>query len=91
MEIVYFGLVPDRTGQGAGAWLMDEAIRIARESGHSRLWLHTCNFDHPKALDFYRKQGFRIYAQGFEIMDDPRRKGLLPEDAAPQVPYLPGT
>ena len=90
MEIVYFGLVPDHVGKGAGGWLMGQAIRIARETGHGRLWLHTCNFDHPGALAFYRRQGLRIYAQGFEIMDDPRREGLLPEGAAPHVPMLEG-
>jgi GNAT superfamily N-acetyltransferase len=90
IEVVYFGLVGTHTGRGAGNWLMGEAIRIARESGQQRLWLHTCNFDHPRAVAFYQKQGFRIYAQGFEIMDDPRRKGLLPREAAPHVPFLDG-
>jgi GNAT superfamily N-acetyltransferase len=88
VEIVYFGLAPAHTGMGAGGWLMAETIRIVREAGHSRLWLHTCNFDHPKAIVFYQKQGFAIYAQGFEIMDDPRRDGLLPKSAAPHVPRL---
>ncbi len=88
VEIVYFGLAPSHTGLGAGGWLMAEAIRIVREAGHSRLWLHTCNFDHPKAIAFYQKQGFTIYAQGFEIMDDPRRDGMLPKSAAPHVPRL---
>ncbi len=88
IEIVYFGLAPAYTGKGAGAWLMAETIRITREAGQPRLWLHTCNFDHPRAISFYQKQGFSIYAQGFEIMDDPRRGGLLPKGAAPHVPRL---
>jgi GNAT superfamily N-acetyltransferase len=88
IEIVYFGLAPAYTGKGAGGWLMAETIRITREAGQSRLWLHTCNFDHPRAISFYQKQGFSIYAQGFEIMDDPRRGGLLPKGAAPHVPRL---
>jgi GNAT superfamily N-acetyltransferase len=88
VEIAYFGLAPSHVGKGAGAWLMDEAVRIARQEGHARLWLHTCNFDHPKAVPFYQKQGFRIYAQGFEIMDDPRREGHLPREAAPHVPFM---
>jgi GNAT superfamily N-acetyltransferase len=88
IEIVYFGLAPAYTGKGAGGWLMAETIRITREAGQSRLWLHTCNFDHPRAISFYQKQGFAIYAQGFEIMDDPRRGGLLPKGAAPHVPRL---
>ncbi len=88
MEVVYFGFAPAFIGRGAGAWLMDEAKRIARESGARRLWLHTCNFDHPKAPAFYQRQGFRIYAAGYEIMDDPRLLGLLPRNAAPHVPLI---
>jgi GNAT superfamily N-acetyltransferase len=86
-EVVYFGLLPDWIGRGAGAWLMDEAKRLAAEAG-ARLWLHTCNFDHPGALAFYLRQGFRVTAVGYEIMDDPRALGLLPADAAPHVPLL---
>jgi GNAT superfamily N-acetyltransferase len=89
-EIVYFGFTPAFVGKGAGAWLMDQAKRIAAEAGSSRLWLHTCNFDHPRAADFYRRQGFRIYAVGYEIMDDPRLLGLLPREAAPHVPLIDG-
>jgi GNAT superfamily N-acetyltransferase len=89
-EVVYFGFVPSFIGRGAGAWLMDEAKRICREQGVGRLWLHTCNFDHPKAVAFYQRQGFRITAVGYEIMDDPRALGLLPKDAAPQVPFVEG-
>jgi GNAT superfamily N-acetyltransferase len=88
VEIVYLGLVPGRGGKGAGSFLIRQAIRIAREAGHSRLWLHTCNFDHPGAIGFYRRHGFRVYAQGFEIMDDPRLNGLLPRETAPHVPMV---
>jgi GNAT superfamily N-acetyltransferase len=89
-EVVYFGFVPAFTGKGAGVWLMDEAKRIVREAGLKRLWLHTCNFDDPRALPFYRKQGFRITSVGYEIMDDPRVLGLLPKTAAPHVPLVEG-
>jgi GNAT superfamily N-acetyltransferase len=87
-EVVYFGFVPSFIGRGAGAWLMDAAKRICRDGGIGRVWLHTCNFDHPKALAFYQRQGFRIYAVGYEVMDDPRALGLLPKDAAPHVPLV---
>jgi GNAT superfamily N-acetyltransferase len=87
-EIVYFGFIPAMVGQGAGGWLMDQAKRVAHERGIRRLWLHTCSFDHPRAPEFYRKQGFQIYATGYEIMDDPRLVGLLPLDAAGHVPLL---
>jgi GNAT superfamily N-acetyltransferase len=88
-EVVYFGIVPALVGKGVGRWLMDEAKRISREKHARRLWLHTCNFDHPGALAFYRRQGFSVTAVGYEIMDDPRASGLLPQDAAPHVPFIP--
>lgn len=87
-EVMYFGFLPSWTGRGAGAWLMDEAKRLSQAAGQRRLWLHTCNFDHPRAVAFYRRQGFTVYATGYEIMDDPRALGLLPRDAAPHVPMV---
>jgi GNAT superfamily N-acetyltransferase len=87
-EIVYIGLVEKAAGRGLGRWLIEQAIARAFAKPVQRLWLHTCNFDHPKALAFYQRAGFRIYATGFEIMDDPRAQGLLPPDAAPHVPRV---
>ncbi len=87
-ELVYFGVVPEAIGMGLGRWLIEVAIARAFAKPAHRLWLHTCNFDHPDALAFYRRAGFRIYATGFEVMDDPRVCGLLPPDAAPHVPLM---
>ena len=87
-EIVYFGLVTGAIGSGIGRWLVEEAVARVFAKSVQRLWLHTCNFDHPKALGFYQAAGFRIYATGFEIMDDPRVQGLLPKTAAPHVPMV---
>jgi GNAT superfamily N-acetyltransferase len=88
-ELVYFGVVPEAIGMGLGRWLIEAAIaRVFAKPSH-RLWLHTCNFDHPGALAFYQRAGFQIYATGFEVMDDPRVAGLLPVAAAPHVPLVP--
>ncbi|MGL5138458.1 MAG: GNAT family N-acetyltransferase [Beijerinckiaceae bacterium] len=86
LEVVYVGVVATEFGKGLGAQLLAAAVDRAAELSAPRLWLHTCNFDHPAAVAFYRREGFRIYAQGFEIMDDPRALGLLPKEAAPHVP-----
>jgi GNAT superfamily N-acetyltransferase len=86
IEVEYFGLVERAIGKGVGHWLMQEAIALAFAKPIRRLWLHTCTFDHPGALRFYQLAGFKIYATGFEIMDDPRANGLLPDTAAPHVP-----
>lgn len=87
-EIVFFGLVRAATGQGLGQWLMAHALREAWSRPIERLWVHTCDFDHPAALDFYRRSGFVPVFRQVEVLDDPRRLGLLPADAAPWLPIL---
>jgi GNAT superfamily N-acetyltransferase len=87
-ELSFFGLVPPQVGTGAGRWLMNEAITRAWGQPISRFWVHTCTFDHPNALAFYRRSGFRPYAVMVEVHKDPRLTGHLPRDASPQVPLL---
>lgn len=57
-EILYLGLLPEKTGQGLGKLLLGAALVHANEKGARQVWLHTCEYDHPGALDFYRKCGF---------------------------------
>lgn len=87
-EVAHFGLHEHSIGQGVGGWLMQQAMVRATLRGVPRLTVHTCHFDHPRALGFYRACGFIPYQTGYEIMDDPRLTGLLPRDAAPHVPLL---
>lgn len=68
-EVVYFGLTPDFTGKGLGTSFMRYIIRHAWQRNISKLWLHTCNLDHPSALNFYIKNGFEIYDEA--IIDQP--------------------
>lgn len=88
VEIVLFGLPAGESGQGQGRAMMAHALRVCWEAPAKRVWLHTCTLDDPRALGFYRKMGFRAYARGIEIADDPRLQGFLPETAAPQVPII---
>ena len=88
VEIAYFGVFDAWIGTGAGQWLMQAAIALAATRNVPRLWVHTCNFDHPGALGFYRRSGFTPYRCGFEVMRDPRIEGILPRHAAPHVPLL---
>jgi GNAT superfamily N-acetyltransferase len=90
-EIAYFGLVPELTGQGEGRWLMAHALAMAWRAGINRVWVHTCTLDHPKALNFYRAQGFVPFARAVETFADPRLTGQLPREAAPQIPLLEPT
>jgi GNAT superfamily N-acetyltransferase len=87
-EIAYFGLIPELAGAGHGRWLMAQTMTLAWRSGVERVWVHTCTLDHPSALNFYRSQGFSAINREVETFSDPRIIGVLPPDAAPQIPLL---
>jgi GNAT superfamily N-acetyltransferase len=87
-ELSYVALVPELAGQGHGRWLMAQALQRAWRPGIERVWLHTCTLDHPRALGFYRASGFTPILRTIETFPDPRTTGVLPPDAAPQVPLL---
>ncbi|MFD2238906.1 GNAT family N-acetyltransferase [Aureimonas populi] len=87
-EIVYFGVTPRLVGSGAARVLMNRALELAFPRGVERVWLHTNTLDHPRALDFYLRSGFRPVERRIETAPDPRLSGLLPMDCAPQVPIL---
>ncbi|UTA48782.1 GNAT family N-acetyltransferase [Simiduia sp. 21SJ11W-1] len=60
-EIRYFGLCPWAVGQGLGRPLLSAAITRGWQTGAQRLWVHTCELDHPAALPNYQKCGFNLY------------------------------
>ena len=60
--------------------------RLARRG--EPVHVHTCSLDHPAALNAYRRVGFVPYKRVVERFADPRLLGILPLDAAPQVPLL---
>jgi GNAT superfamily N-acetyltransferase len=88
IELAYFGLTPATVGQGAGRWLMARAIEIAFAHRPRRFWVHTCSLDHPGALGFYQRAGFRPYGRAIEVADDPRLQGLAPIDSAAWLPLI---
>jgi len=77
IEIAYFGIMPEFIGLGLGTYLLRWALNAAWSKNPKRVWLHTCNFDHPRALGLYQSVGFRIYNTEEGIMDDPRALGLF--------------
>lgn len=88
-EIAFFGLVPELAGMGYGKWLMAMTLQFAwSEPGMERLWVHTCTLDAPGALNFYIKSGFTPYQRQVETFADPRLIGLIPPNAAPQIPLI---
>ena len=65
VEIAYFGLLPEFIGRGLGGALLTSAIEEAwaRRGGivPTRVWVHTCNRDHPQALANYQARGMIVY------------------------------
>lgn len=88
VEIASFALFPEAIGKGLGRVFMAKLLELAWSGGTTRVWLHTCTLDSPAALSFYRKCGFHAYKRAIEVADDPRLRGILPEDAAPGVPII---
>jgi GNAT superfamily N-acetyltransferase len=88
VELAFLGLVPGFIGQGAGRFLMNEAIGRAFAKPIRRFFVHTCTLDSPGALPFYIRSGFTPYRRAIEVVDDPRLLGLLPLEAASHVPVL---
>ncbi|MGJ4970185.1 MULTISPECIES: GNAT family N-acetyltransferase [unclassified Bradyrhizobium] len=87
-ELALFGVTSKLIGTGAGRLLMNHALRRAWAQPLTRLWVHTCSFDHPRALAFYQRSGFRPFRRQIEIAPDPRLDGTLPRDVAAHVPLL---
>lgn len=89
-ELSFFGVVPTAVGGGAGRYLMNEALTRAWDQPINRMWVHTCHFDHPSALAFYQRSGFKPYQVMVEVHPDPRLTGTLPRTASPRAPLIEG-
>ena len=87
-ELAFIGLVPELSGKGHGRWLLAEALNRGWREGVERVHVHTCSLDHPAALSAYRRAGFTPYKRAIERFPDPRLRGILPKDCAPQIPLL---
>jgi GNAT superfamily N-acetyltransferase len=87
-ELVYFGVTTRLIGSGAGCFLMNRALERAWSQAITRVWLHTCSFDHPNALAFYQRAGFRPFRRQVEVADDPRLDGTLSRDVARHIPIV---
>ncbi len=79
IELAYFGLMPDFVGRRLGSyflrWLIDQAWTYEPD----RLWVHTCDLDHPNALQVYQKAGFVPYQRETITFTDPRTEGYFAE------------
>ncbi|WP_018318813.1 N-acetyltransferase [Bradyrhizobium sp. WSM2793] len=87
-ELVYFGVTAPLIGTGAARFLMNRALERAWSRDVRRVWVHTCTLDHPSAVAFYQRSGFRPFRRQIEIADDPRLDGTAPRTAAKHVPVI---
>ncbi|MCK1732481.1 GNAT family N-acetyltransferase [Bradyrhizobium sp. 138] len=87
-ELTYFGVTSSLIGTGAARFLMNRALERAWSRDIRRVWVHTCTFDHPSAVAFYQRSGFRPFRRQIEIADDPRLDGTAPRTAAKHVPII---
>ena len=87
-ELSLFGVTAKLIGSGAGRFLMNRALERAWSQAITSVWVHTCTFDHPRALAFYQRSGFRAFRRQIEIADDPRLNGTLPRAAAKHIPMI---
>jgi len=81
IEIVYFGLDKDYIGKKIGkAWFI-KILDSAWEQSPRKIWLHTCELDHPSALSFYQKLGLKIFnekiLQENYTIDFLKKRGLV--------------
>ncbi len=65
-EVVYLGLLPEMIGKGFGKLILDAAILTATGTQNDRVWLHTCEYDHPRAQEMYLNAGFMIEKETVE-------------------------
>jgi GNAT superfamily N-acetyltransferase len=86
-ELCYFGLTPEFIGRRLGPFLLNAAIEQAWSRPIERFWVHTCTFDHPRALPLYQRAGFVVYARRKVSFEDPRERGILPRSL--RHPLLP--
>lgn len=86
--IRFLGLVPELAGKGHGSWLLAQILALAWRPGVRLVSVNTCTLDHPAALKAYLNAGFTAVKRAFESFPDPRLAGLLPADAAPQIPVV---
>src|SRR5262245_45394249 len=61
VEIAIFGLLPRFAGRRLGGPLLTACVNSAWDLGAARVWVHTCDLDHPHALSNYLARGFSVF------------------------------
>ncbi len=59
VEILYFGLFQKEIGKGYGPQFFQLTLEKAWSMLPHKVYLNTCDLDHPKALQMYQRFGFK--------------------------------
>lgn len=76
VEFISVGLGKPFIGMGLGGAMLAEALKVAFQwtddagKAPQRVWLHTCEYDHPSACANYEARGFKCIKT--EVHQDPR-------------------
>ncbi|MDE5457553.1 GNAT family N-acetyltransferase [Bradyrhizobium sp. CSA112] len=70
LELLHFGIDAQLEGRGLGRYFLSECLRTAWADRPGRIWLHTDEFDSPKALPLYLSAGFSLFAKRYEDVTD---------------------
>ena len=67
VQLMNFGLIPEAFGRGLGPQFLHAVLRqLWGELNPRRIWLHTDEWDHPRALEVYRNAGFVLDEERLE-------------------------
>ncbi len=65
VEIVFLGFVQKHIGKGYGKYLLGRCLSKVWRKETKRVWLHTCEWDHERALPMYEKAGFSLFKKDY--------------------------
>ena len=85
-DLAYVGLMPGRTGEGLGRWMLRAAIAETLAERREPLTINTCTTDSAAGLALYTSLGFRVVDEVDFEERDPRADGLIERHVRPAIP-----
>lgn len=71
VEIVFLAIRQKFFSRGFGRCLLELALRECWKEDTKRIWLHTCDWDHERALPMYLARGFVKYDERIVLQKVP--------------------
>jgi len=80
LEIERIYVLADFQGTGLGKYLIDQAVKIAKEKKKKYLWLGVWE-ENEKAINFYKRNGFYIFGtHNFLVGNDLQKDHIMRKD-----------